>query len=226
MLSGCQSLQEKNALFLKERVERLQPKTSWTARRCEVKAELSAPQAVKYRTAFPDETGLLDNWQATYDWSSRESKCQIHVQPLTPLTANQRAFVEEAFCTLLQVFYVHSPFEGIRILPTDMIDQEGRLFLRQRADSEVGIYLDKAAMNIETQTARNGVYKASYVQHDNVWLPNEISHQSSLFSFVVRDIDWPDGDSRQPPKSFWIYLSENNEASQTPHTKLEITNCH
>ena len=115
--AGCQSVQEKDAILLRDRVEKLQPLSKPRSLNCQLKAELSAPQAVKYRTAFPGEVKLVDDWEVTYDWKMRPAHCEVHAHPLTPATANQRAFIEEALCSLFKVFWAHSPFDGVRVTP-------------------------------------------------------------------------------------------------------------
>jgi hypothetical protein len=220
---ACQSTREKNALIVKDRIEKLSSLSQWKPIKCQIKTELAAPQAQKYELAFPDEKELIENWDVSYDWTARHARCEVHPKPLTPVTANQRAFIEEAFCTLMQVFWVHSPFDDLKVLPTDIEDEETKVFLRQKEDTDLGLYLDKTNMSIETKTARKGTYSASYAPVGTKWLPSELKHETLTFKFVLKEFDWGDGENRAPPKSFWIYVGE--QAAPSAHTQVQISDC-
>jgi hypothetical protein len=224
LLLACQTTQEKNAIILKDRVDKLQSYQEWKPIRCELRTELSAPQSVKYRTVFADEKKLIDSGTVTYDWTAKHSRCEVHAKPLTPMTANQRTFVDQAFCTLLRAFWVHSPFDGLRVLPTDMIDQEKKIFLRQKEDSELGVYVDKEQFAIESQTAHKGTFSAHYEQHSGgAWVPSELRQDTTTFKFVLKDFEWDEGSTRTPPKSFWIYVGDSSMPEA--HTKVHVENC-
>jgi hypothetical protein len=224
ILAACQSAQEKDALILKERVDGLQRHGYFKPLRCEMKSELSAPQAQKYRTAFPEEQALVDEWTVVYEWLPRSGRCEVHANPLTPASANQRAFVEEALCTLMQVFWVHSPFDGLRVLPTDIVDQDEKIFIRQRENSDLGIYLDKKTYEMETLTAKNGTFHARYEKFGDHYLPANLEHKTVSFRFVLRDFEWSESSPQDPPKSFWIHVGEM-DATPTPRTKLTLGEC-
>ena len=219
-LAGCQSIQEKDALLVKDRVEKLQPLSAARSLDCTLSTALSAPQAVKYRTAFSQETRLVDDWQVTYDWRLRPSRCEVHAHPLTPATANQRTFLEEALCTLFQVFWAHSPFDGIRVASKDIVDQDEMVFLKQKEKSEVGIYLAKQNFAIETRTAKKGTYSARYQQQGSVWRPVEMSHDTMTFQFAVKDIQWSQ-DGR--PTEFWIFVGD--QGALQAHTRARDIVC-
>jgi|GEM_PF-2673571 len=220
--TACQTTHEKNAILLKDRIEKLQPLSEWKPIRCEVKTELAPQQAQKYIAAFPEEKEHIEDWDMTYEWTPRRSRCEIHPKALTPVTANQRAFMEEAFCTLMQVFWVHSPFDDLKVEPNNIEDHDKQVFLRQKEDSDLGLYLDKESMSFETKTARKGTYSAKYALHGTHWLPSEIKHETLTFKFLLKDFEWEDG-IRTPPKSFWIYVGDVGDA--TPHTQAQIGEC-
>jgi hypothetical protein len=223
LTAACQTTREKNAIILKDRVEKLNSLSAWKPLHCQVKTELSGPQAQKYEVAFADEKELLENWDVTYDWIPRRTRCEAKPKPLTAMTANQRAFVEEAFCTLLQVFWVHSPFDELKVMPQDIEDSDTQIFLRQKEDSDIGIYLSKTDMKFETRTAHKGTYSARYAQVGKQWLPSELRHETPTFKFVLRDFEWSEDALRAPPKSFWIYVGDI--AAPVAHTKVIIDSC-
>lgn len=220
---ACQSVQEKNALILKDRVDKLHS-PYWRPMRCRYQAQLAASQLAKYKVAFADEQLLLDQFDVTYEWLPHSSKCSVHVTPLTPLTANQKAFVDQAMCTLVQVFFVRSPFDGLRVLPTDVIDKDDQILLAQRSDSDLGIYLSKKNFDLETRTARNGTLRAKYSQFGEKYLPQELSHQTASFNLVLKDFEWEQAGGRTVPKALTIAVGES-VAEPTPHTILHLKEC-
>ena len=221
LLTACQTTQEKNAIILKSRVDALH-KPPFKPLRCEYRSELSPAQAQKYRTAFSDEAASIDDWNVVYEWLPRSRNCQVHAKPLTPVSANQRVFVEEALCTLMQVFWVHSPFDGLRILPTDVEDRDEQIFIRQKEDSDIGITFHKVDFTMETKTAKNGTLRAAYARVGDLFAPTSLEHQTTMYHFAVRDFEW--GDAAEPPKSLWINIGEM-QAPPVPHTKLVLNQC-
>lgn len=220
---ACQSAREKDAILLKDRIEKLSPLSHWTPLDCQVKTELAPQQAQKYMAAFPDEKEHIENWDVTYDWTALRSRCEVRPQPLTPASANQRAFMEEALCTLMQVFWVHSPFDDLKFDPNKMEDTDKQVFLRENDDSDVGLYLNKADVSFETKTRRKGTYSARYALAGGDWLPAEIKHETPLFQIQLRDFEWDPNSHRSPPKSFWLYVGDRS--SPTPHTHVEVGEC-
>jgi hypothetical protein len=223
LVIGCQSAPERDVLIVKDRVEKLRALSSWKPVKCEMRAKIAGPEEVKYRTAFPDESSLLDDWQVIYDWRVRRTQCEVHVQPLTPATANQKTVVEGALCTLLQVFWVHSPFDGLKVTPTDIVDQDDTVFIRQKEESDLGIYLDKKNVNLMTRTAHRGILTAAYEQHGGEWYPKELGQETTSFKVVIKDFEWDFEKPRSSPKAFWIYVGD--KTSLAAHSHLELVTC-
>src|ERR1700722_10146363 len=125
LLPACQTMQEKNLALIRDRADKLKPLSLWKPLRCKVSTHLTQPALARYKEMFPDEKGLSEVGP-DYTWRQFHSTCEITPDQHTPLTKNHQAFVETAFCLLLQVHFVHSPFDDLQFKPGEDVGGDDR----------------------------------------------------------------------------------------------------
>jgi hypothetical protein len=231
ILTACQTTQEKNKALVRDRVEKLKTLSGWRATWCRVDAHLTQPALARYREMFPEESEKIDSDTWSYTWKARAGACEVTALETSPLAQNHRAFLEDAFCTLLQTHFVNSPFadlqvngEGIVSAPKDSVQ------IRTSPDPNLGLYLDPGTVTVETRTKARGTFRALYGEHSSQWLPDFIEQRTDKTIVVLDGFEYgnvPVG-GRILPKSFWISVGDRStpaskEAFQ--HTRVELSNC-
>lgn len=231
VLSGCESAMKKNAELVAGRIRALNYLSNVQAFTCRVETSLSAPAMKKYLAEYPDEKRLIETWDESYQWEAHEGRCEIRPDHLTPLIANHRAFMEISFCTLMQVFWVNSPFDGLNILPNQIQDRDNQVFLQQSQDSDTGIYLDKAEFRLQTRTVHNGELAAHYEKPKptplaSFELPVRLSQKTDKYSLVLDRFNWsPLSTAVRPfPASFWISIQ--TAKGLEAFSGVQISDCH
>ncbi|NJL25978.1 MAG: hypothetical protein HC902_12975 [Calothrix sp. SM1_5_4] len=220
--AGCQSTSHVN--LVRERAEKLKPLSTFRPAWCRVEARLTQPAAARYKEIFPDESDRLE--ALTFTWKARETFCEVTPLDRTPVSANYGAFVESAMCLLMQVHWVNSPFDELKIAPDTVEQRDGSVRLRTGGgtDPDLGIFVEKEAFVVETRTKSRGRLRAEYVEMEGEWLPAKLSQDLNGKKFTVAEFDWAADklSGRRMPKSLWISVGEETAFR---HSELVFHDC-
>lgn len=223
VLAGCQSIQEKNIGVLRDRAEKLKPLNTWHPTWCRVEAKLTQPALARYQEMLKVED--LGSDSLTYTWKARKSLCEILPLQQTDLAKNHKAFLETAMCTLLQVYFVNSPFADLPFKPEDVVSEGDRVHIRaSQTNPDLGVYVDTKQVGIETRTKTRGTLTAVYAETDRQFLPKRIEQRVGATQIVLDEFEFgptPVG-GRRLPKSFWISAGEDKAIQ---HTQIFLSDC-
>jgi hypothetical protein len=227
VLAGCQSLKEKNIELIQDRADKLKPLMTFKPTWCRLETKLTEPAKARYREMFPEDVDKLGDATLNYTWKARKYNCEITPLDSSELTKNHQGFLETAICTLLQVYWVNSPFEELQMVPRDIKNEkDGRIHIEgSMIDKELGVYLDPVNFNMDTRTKSRGVLKAVYGQVQGQWLPVKLEQVTAKADLVVDEIEYetvPVG-GRKLVKSLWISVGDKDQVMQ--HTQVLFTGC-
>lgn len=221
-LIGCQTISKDNKQLLRLRYGQLQPLSQFPVRTCEIETRLSEPTKQKYMASFPKEKKLIQAESWSYKWRVSESRCEITPQNSTPLVQSHRPIVNAAFCTLLQSYWVNSPFDGLNVEATDVKDREKDVFIQVGAP-EFGISIDRQDFLITTLTKSRGLLKAHYAEQLGQWLPDWMEMKLPKATLKLDQFTYRDGlGKRNALENFWINVGEDDT---TAHTQVSIVMC-
>lgn len=237
-LAACQTAQQKNLDLLKDRVEKLRPLSSWRPSWCEVSVELTEPAKARFKEIFPNETDQITRADWAYTWSARENTCEIRALDIGPAAKSQKEFLDTAFCMLLQVHYVNSPFDELKVEPGDIVGltrlstvggdgavyaDEEVVHIQSGTDKDLGIYLPRNRMTVETRTRSRGMFVAEYSDIGGRWLPAHLEQRRGNLVFEMQDFKYAEAvKNRAMLESFWIKLSGDKTFLQS---KVLVKNC-
>lgn len=223
LLSGCQTVQEKNWNLVQDRAVKLRALSQWTPSECHVEATLTQPALARYREMYPD----LDIDQTLfYTWRANKNTCDVSSTETSALVKNHKAFMDSALCMLLQVHFVNSPFSGLAFAPTDVVTANDKVQIRLSADDpDLGIFLDQEHLILETKTKARGTLRATYALYEGEWLPESLRQITPQSTLGVDNIQYSTEfiGRRRTLKSLTISVGD---ATPLPHTALEIRGCH
>lgn len=220
---GCQSVQEKNMALISDRAQKLKPLSYWRPTWCRIEAHLTEPAMARYREMFPAEENNVRETMV-YTWKARKTTCEITSFDSSPLINNHKAFLETAFCMLLQTHWVNSPFDELPIKPDDVDKVNDHVHIKTSSEPGLGVYLDPKELKIETRTKSHGTIRADYGSLDNEWLPQRIEQQLPKQDLVLDMFEYDPKplNGRPTLKSFWISVGEDKPFQ---HTHVELQNC-
>jgi hypothetical protein len=221
---SCQTAQERSMALVADRAGKLRGLSRWTPTWCRVEARLTQPALARYREMFPDDKDQLDKDTFAYTWKSRKTSCEIMPLETSALIKNHQAFLETAFCMLLQTHWVNSPFDELPVNPNELSEKDSKVHIPAAKDPELGLFVDAKEVKIETKTKNHGVLSAVYAQVDQDWLPQRLEQKSGGKRLVVDGLEYesvPLG-GRRIPKTFWISVGED-KAFQ--HTQVTLSGC-
>jgi hypothetical protein len=237
-LAACQTAQQKNLKFLGDRVEKLKPLSSWRSSQCAVSVGLTEPAKARFKELFPEETDQIAREDWAYTWSARETTCDIRPVDIGPAVKSQKEFLDTAFCLLLQVHYVNSPFDDLKVEPNDVVGvkrlttaggdgatyrDEEVVHIVSGNDKDLGIYLPRDRMVVETRTRSHGLLVAEYGDLEGRWLPIHLEQRRGNLIFELEDFKYAETvKNRRMLDSFWIKLSGEKSFLQS---KVNIKNC-
>lgn len=237
-LGACQTAQQKNLRFLADRVEKLKPLSSWRSSQCDVSVELTEPAKARFKELFPEETDQIhrDDW--AYTWSARETTCDIRALDIGPAVKSQKEFLDTAFCLLLQVHYVNSPFDDLKVEPADVVGvkrlttaggdgatyrDEEIVHIVSGSDKDLGIYLPPDGVVVETRTRGHGLLVAEYGDIAGRWLPVHLEQRRGNLIFQLEDFKYAEAvEDRRGLESFWIKFGGEKSVLQS---KVNVKNC-
>lgn len=237
-LAACQTAQQKNVALLKDRVEKLKPLSSWRSSYCEVSVELTEPAKARFKEIYPSEVDQISRADWAYTWSARENMCEIRAMDIGPAAKSQKEFLETAFCLLLQVHYVNSPFDELKVEPRDIVGMtrlstaggdgatyrdEEVVHIQTGSDKDLGIYLPRDKTTIETRTRSRGLLVAEYGEVGGRWLPTHLEQRRGNLVFELQDFKYAEAvQNRAMLESFWIKLGGEKTFLQS---KVSVKNC-
>lgn len=224
LLASCQTAQEKSVYIVKDRVEKLRPLSKWSRSWCQVETHLTQPAIARYRQMFPSEVDkiLLSGW--TYTWRASEASCELKPSVESPAVKNHMSFMQDAFCMLLQVHFVNSPFDSLSVPASNFVMEEGKAHIIASGDPHLGIFLDPTNFVVETRTKSRGVLSAMYSQHEGEWLPSRLAQDMASYHLILDEIEYADVkiSGRRQIKSFWISVGAEQPLK---HTQVVLNNC-
>ncbi len=220
-LTGCQTAQQKSERLVNERAAQLQHLSSWPSTWCQIETELTEPAKARYEQMFPFETAP----ELTYAWRSRESTCEI--TPLVPgeTAKSHQAFLETAMCLLMQVHYLNSPFDELNLAGPGVEPVGEYTHIKAGDKPELGIFLPRDSVTVETRTKSRGVLRALYEERQGQLLPKRLQQDRGGTVFVVEDIEYDDtarAGARPMLKSFWIAVGAGTPLR---HSKAIVRDC-
>jgi len=223
LFSGCQTAQQRSQQLVQQRVGELKHLSQWNPTWCQVDTRLTQPAMARYREMFPLESEVLAQETWGYTWKSRKSTCEITPLDSSPVTRNHQGFLETSICLLLQAHYVNSPFDELDL---NDIQAVGPLTqIRAGANPDLGIFLPRDSMTVETRTKSRGVLHAIYDNQNGPWLPRRLEQRHGATSVVVDEIEYdPDAGSAARPmlKSFWISVGAEQVFR---HSQVQFSGC-
>lgn len=211
-------------MLLRDRVEKLKPLSTWKPAWCRVDARLTQPAIARYKEMFPDEIDKLTAESLAYTWKARETACEITPLDSSPLTRNYASFLDTAMCVLMQVHWVNSPFDELKVGADDIGERDGQVHIRAGESDDLGLFVDPRTVAVETRTKGRGVLRAAYAEVDGTWLPQRLVQRTAGADFVVDTIEWSDTyvGARRMPHSLWISVGEDKPVQ---HSQLVFSDC-
>jgi hypothetical protein len=127
-------------------------------------------------------------------------------------------------CVLMQVHWVNSPFDELKVGPDDIGERDGRVHIRAGGSEDLGLFVDPETVAVETRTKGRGVLRAAYTPVDGAWLPQKLVQRTAETDFVVDAIEWSDTyvGTRRMPSSLWISVGEDKPVR---HSQLVFNDC-
>ncbi len=217
-LAACQTAAQKNMALLNDRAEKLRPLSEWRSSWCRVEVEMTQPALARFKEMFPDENLATESW--AYNWKARENMCEVTPVDVSPATKSQQGFLNTAFCLLLQVHYVNSPFDELKIEPRDIESVKDVVHIASGADKDLGIYLPRERFVVETRTRSRGQLIAEYSENGGHWLPSRLEQRRGNTIFVVEDMQY--AGARPWLESFWIAVGGEKALRQS---QVKIKDC-
>ncbi len=213
LLNGCQTAQQRSEALVAKRVAELSHLTSYKPTWCHVDTELTEPAKARFESMFPSESAS----DLSFVWRSRETSCEI--SPLKPsaIAKTQQAFLETALCLLMQVHFVNSPFDEMEV--RGIAPKENLTFISSGGSKELGLYLPKDSVTVETRTRSRGVLRAEYSERDGALLPIKLEQILPNTHVTVDEIEYA---NPRTLKSFWISVGAENPLR---HSKIEFHDC-
>ena len=225
LVLGCQSVQEKNIAFVHQRADQLHALNTWSPTWCRIETHLTKPAQARYSELYPDEQSKLAEETWAYTWKARKASCEITaLEASSPMTKNHQAFLEAAFCTLLQTHWVNSPFAEMQVSSNDVVNDRDRVHIRVAPDSPLGIYLDPNSFSLQTKTKGRGTFTVLYTQHGEDWLPESLTQTTGKLVIRVDSLTYRDSRLNGRPElaSFWISVGDTTPLQ---HTEVQLSNC-
>lgn len=226
LLISCQTAQEKRIDLVRDRVQKLAPLSNWPSVRCDLTVTLTQPAVARFQQMYPDSAQELHDGTLNFTWLARENMCEVKSAEETPIYQNQKAFLQTALCLLLQVYYVNSPFDELKLSPQVIEAQGEKVFIRIKpSDPSVGILVDPYQVAVTTQTRGHGHLSARYASREGAWLPEVLEQERDGTRFKVEQIIYAvDAHrSRRPPESLWLSVGSEKPFA---HSKIDFENCH
>jgi hypothetical protein len=225
---ACQTAQERRVDLLRDRVGKLSALSTFRPAWCRVDVHLTSPAAARYRELFPDDKEFSGE-DLHYTWKARENRCEISSLQKGPAAKNYQSFLENALCLLMQVHWVNSPFDELKVQELEDDDQ-GRLHIRSPGDTPgLGLFIepDPKSVVVETHTKSRGLLRAIYGETEGHWLPTSLEQQIKDTRFVVDQFEWSERavGARRFPRSLWISLAEPAKDQARPHSQLHFSDC-
>jgi hypothetical protein len=201
-LSGCQTAQQKSEALVADRASQLKHLSTYKPTWCQVETELTEPARARYENMFPTESAS----DLSFVWRARESTCEL--SPLKPsaIAKSQQAFLETSLCLLMQVHFVNSPFDELAMSPSDIRPVEPFAHIRAGQNPDLGIFLPRDSVTVETRTKTRGILRAEYASRNGVMLPSRLEQSLPSTQFVIEEIDYDMSGPRPLLKSFWISI--------------------
>ncbi len=220
---GCQSASKKNIEFLSERVKQLKPLSRWAPLECELEATLTEPARARYQQMLGQEK---PQESTRYLWRGRETVCEILApQSKSKQTDAQKPLLESSICLLMQVHWVNSPFDELKVDLERLNKVEDQLHVPTGDDPELGIFLNKNDFTLQTRTKSRGVLFAQYQEVNGIWAPIRLEQRLAGSRIVVDEMTYAQEakpGARPQLKSFWISVGAEQAFK---HSYVEMQGC-
>jgi hypothetical protein len=222
LLVGCASAQKKNLAVVQDRVLKLKPLSTWSAKLCKLEVTLSEPAKARYKEMFPGEK-LTEPWE--YTWKAREVACEVYGSSHSPMRDSHRPLMESALCLLLQTHWVNSPFDELKVGPEAIVESGDRVQIKMNEDPALGIFMERQAFVVETHTKSRGWMRAEYGDRDGSYVPLRLEAHGPDSVLALEDFDYeiaPIPHGRPVLRSFWIAIGNENVLK---HSLVSVREC-
>jgi hypothetical protein len=215
VLTGCQFAQRRALGLIEDRTQKLKGLSQWQPVSCLIEARLTSPSVEHYKRLLPQEKNL-DSGGWTFRWRARETTCEVTTSASGEAARTQKGLMDTALCTLLQVHWVNSPFDELKIEPEQVDLKDNLVRVRAPARPELGLYLPTDRFVVETRTRARGNFQATYAWLENEWLPKRIEVRSEKTVLALDDFEYDQLKigGRRMIKTVWLELGEDRSLRQ------------
>lgn len=221
---GCVSQQQKDFEFVQNRVDQLRGLEKWPATVCEIEA-LPTPSALaRYVQLNPAEARRLKPEVWSFKWRQTESRCEIASSSKLKAVEMQKGIVQAAMCLPLQVFFINSPFDEVRIAASSVSREERLIHIGDKPGSHLGYYLDTTNTTVLTRTQSKGELSAHYADAGGEWLPDSIEQNTEALKILLDGFNYSSMriKDRRMLESLWISVGTDTARR---HSQILVKNC-
>lgn len=228
---GCQLAHRRAVTLVNDRREKLKSLSRWSPTTCRVRVQLTQPALEHYKRLYPKEKKTIGNGVWPFVWTARESSCEVKAEAADKKADKnrqailiQKGLLETALCTLLQVHFVNSPFDEMKVSGDQVSLQENWVAIRAKPDADFGIFMPTEQFLVETRTKSRGTFKATYAPAGRDWLPSVLELRSGTTVLALSDFVYEESrdSERRRPQSVWLEVGEERALRQA---QLFFENC-
>lgn len=225
-LTGCQTAAQRRVSLLKDRVDKLKPLSHFQPLTCQIEAELTAPARARYAALYPEDVAVIEEPHLEFVWHARRDASDLTASSPSAFMRNFAQFIGPAIKMLLQVYWVHSPFDDLRVRPEDVIEaSDGRVFLRTEEGKSFGLYLSDQRFELETRTKGHGQLSAEYALNKTDWLPIRMEQDFGPTQLILDRFEWAEVPvvGRRVISAVWLKAGQGKALD---HAHLFFKDCH
>lgn len=209
---------------MQTRVKLLSALSRYPSTVCEIETRPTPSAMARYIQLNPQEASALKGDIWNFKWRQTERHCEISGGSKLKAAQLQKGIVEAAFCLPLQVFFVNSPFDEVRI-SSETVSREDKLVrVSEKPGSHLGFYLDTGNTTVLTRTQSKGELSAHYAELGGEWLPDQIEQNTPQLKILIDGLSYSEIrlGSRRLIDSMWISVGTDIARR---HSQILVRNC-